>query len=203
MSTKLEAAARPLHSVETIKYWADAYSNPASGEHFQGHGMVVALLREYASLREALAEQQAAEPHGAIQRVRKALADRKFREAADTEGLLRMAANVIAEDGTILKHMEGKQAAEPVEKLGERCIDGGTCHHKCKDKCFRRECCSPLSGHAGPWAYPAPTHQPLTIPRDVVEAAQLMQDGDYRGPLFLARKVFDWVAAHDITGSKT
>lgn len=57
MSTKLEAAARPLHSVETIKYWADAYSNPASGEHFQGHGMVVALLREYASLREALAEQ--------------------------------------------------------------------------------------------------------------------------------------------------
>ena len=41
--------------------------------------------------------------------------------------------------------------------------------------------------------------EPLTIPDDVVEAAQLMQDGDYRGPLFLARKVFDWVAAHGIT----
>lgn len=26
------------------------------------------------------------------------------------------------------------------------CPDGGACHHRCKDKCFRVKCCSPLSG---------------------------------------------------------
>ena len=31
------------------------------------------------------------------------------------------------------------------EKLGETCMDGGTCHHDCEDKCFRRECCEPLT----------------------------------------------------------
>ena len=39
------------------------------------------------------------------------------------------------------------------EKLGETCIDGGECHHKCKEKCFRRECCSPFIDYQGPWAY--------------------------------------------------
>ena len=42
-----------LHPIKTIKYWLNAYSDPASGEHFMGHGMVVTLLREYLSLREA------------------------------------------------------------------------------------------------------------------------------------------------------
>lgn len=41
-----------LSSVETIEYWRDAYSNPASGEHFHGHGMVVHLLGEYAEFRK-------------------------------------------------------------------------------------------------------------------------------------------------------
>jgi hypothetical protein len=50
----------------------------------------------------------------------------------------------------------------PTEVLGERCIDGGACHHSCKECCFRRECCSPLSGYAGPWAYPA--QQPQAEP---------------------------------------
>jgi len=39
------------------------------------------------------------------------------------------------------------------EILGDRCIDGGTCHHDCKDLCFRRECCSPFSDYVGPWSY--------------------------------------------------
>lgn len=26
------------------------------------------------------------------------------------------------------------------------CPDGGTCHHNCQDKCFRVQCCGPLSG---------------------------------------------------------
>lgn len=30
----------------------------------------------------------------------------------------------------------------------EECIDGGTCHHDCKNKCFREKCCVPLS-HSG------------------------------------------------------
>ena len=33
------------------------------------------------------------------------------------------------------------------EKLGETCMDGGTCHHKesCTERCFRRQFCSPLT----------------------------------------------------------
>lgn len=39
----------------------------------------------------------------------------------------------------------------PEEKLGETCIDGGKCHHKCAAKCFRRQFCGPLAGYSGPW----------------------------------------------------
>lgn len=46
-----------MQPIETIKYWADAYANPEGDEHFMGHGMVVTLLREYAALRTALAQQ--------------------------------------------------------------------------------------------------------------------------------------------------
>ncbi len=46
--------------IETIEYWADAYTNPAKGDmHFHGHGMVAKLLTEYAQLRKALAPQPA------------------------------------------------------------------------------------------------------------------------------------------------
>lgn len=31
------------------------------------------------------------------------------------------------------------------EHLGSTCMDGGRCHHDCKDRCFRRECCVPLT----------------------------------------------------------
>lgn len=33
------------------------------------------------------------------------------------------------------------------EALGETCMDGGKCHHKenCTERCFRRECCVPLT----------------------------------------------------------
>ena len=41
----------------------------------------------------------------------------------------------------------------PAEMLGETCIDGGKCHHKCADRCFRRECCAPFSDYSGPWKY--------------------------------------------------
>lgn len=51
-------------------------------------------------------------------------------------------------------------SAEPAkggdgEVLGERCIDGGVCHHDCKTRCFRRVCCGHFSDYTGPWAYPA------------------------------------------------
>lgn len=39
----------------------------------------------------------------------------------------------------------GVLAGEP-EVLGERCSDGGTCHHRCESTCFRKDCCVPLSG---------------------------------------------------------
>lgn len=35
-----------------------------------------------------------------------------------------------------------------IEKVGVRCLDSGTCHHQCKDKCFRKNGCVPL-GIAG------------------------------------------------------
>lgn len=44
-------------------------------------------------------------------------------------------------------------ASECVEVLGERCIDGGKCHHGCNLRCFRRECCEPFSDYQGPWKY--------------------------------------------------
>lgn len=53
--------------------------------------------------------------------------------------------------GARITALEGELAAAPQacsrwpEKLGETCMDGGTCHHDCEDKCFRRECCEPLT----------------------------------------------------------
>lgn len=41
-----------------------------------------------------------------LERIRKSLTDRKFRDVADTDELLRMAANVIAEDGIIIEHLK-------------------------------------------------------------------------------------------------
>jgi hypothetical protein len=34
----------------------------------------------------------------------------------------------------------------PSEKVRPTCPDGGTCHHWCDARCFRVECCEPLSG---------------------------------------------------------
>jgi hypothetical protein len=53
--------------LETIEFWADAYSDPASGEHFMGHGMIVTLLREYAALRRSIAAQADAAPASVVQ----------------------------------------------------------------------------------------------------------------------------------------
>ena len=39
------------------------------------------------------------------------------------------------------------------EQLGKQCIDGGKCHHACTERCYRRECCGPLTGYVGPWSY--------------------------------------------------
>jgi hypothetical protein len=51
-----------------------------------------------------------------------------------------------------VKPMFGVLAGEP-EFIGERCADGGTCHHKCVEACFRKDCCVPLrgSGLADDW----------------------------------------------------
>lgn len=49
-------------------------------------------------------------------------------------------------------------AAVVAEKLGETCMDDGKCHHQCKTRCFRRECCGPLSGSGltmEQWRYPS------------------------------------------------
>ena len=50
-----------LHPLETVRFWADAYTHPGD-DNFRGHGMAAALLREYAELRAALAAAQEAKP---------------------------------------------------------------------------------------------------------------------------------------------
>lgn len=55
------SAAGELTPIETIRYWADAYADPDSGDHFLGHGMIVHLLREYLAVRLAQAPEQAQE----------------------------------------------------------------------------------------------------------------------------------------------
>lgn len=65
---------------------------------------------------------------------------------------------LVSMDGLMLDPDSWEVIKEYTEKLGETCIDTGTCHHKeyCinQRKCFRRECCSPLSLHKdGPWEY--------------------------------------------------
>ena len=52
--TALLEAAEKAQPLETIKYWADAYASKESCDHFQGHGMVVTMLREYYALRAAI-----------------------------------------------------------------------------------------------------------------------------------------------------
>ena len=44
-----------LPSVEHVRYWAEAYGTQAKEPHFQGHGVVAALLAEYAALLGRLA----------------------------------------------------------------------------------------------------------------------------------------------------
>ena len=69
------------------------------------------------------------------------------------------------------------------ENLGETCTDGGKCHHDCKDKCFRRECCVPLSAAIDDgltmeqWRYPAthPTRQGLDL-RQLQEIKRAVDD---------------------------
>ena len=50
-----------LHPLETVRFWADAYTHPGD-DNFRGHGMAAALLREYAELRAALAAAPEAKP---------------------------------------------------------------------------------------------------------------------------------------------
>lgn len=73
---------------------------------------------------------------------------------------------------------------EPVnsEKLGETCMDGGTCHHKesCTERCFRRQFCSPLTlaVDAGltmdKWRYP---DDPAKAPGGLATGISLWQTG--------------------------
>lgn len=60
--TQRERATRDEQHIRHVRYWVNAYSNPASGEHFRGHGVMVGLLREYLALLEAGAAPAATAP---------------------------------------------------------------------------------------------------------------------------------------------
>lgn len=77
-----------------------------------------------------------------------------------------------------------KEAGVWVEYLGETCMDGGTCHHECADRCFRRECCVPLTQavDAGltmeQWRYPEAA--PQAVQAAVPEAIEQMAVDRYK-----------------------
>lgn len=48
----LDMKLTPLNGIQV---WIDAYTNPANGPNFMGHGRIVQLLREYLALRKLLA----------------------------------------------------------------------------------------------------------------------------------------------------
>lgn len=107
----------------------------------------------------------------------------------------------------------------PNEILGQRCADGGKCHHSCTQRCFRRECCSPFSDYQGPWAYPAqtgkddtldsdPTTGPMPVQMQEETALAWMramtkelgceadpQDPDGNSPFWMARRLTQAIAA--------
>lgn len=77
----------------------------------------------------------------------------------------------------------GVLAGEP-EIIGERCMDGGTCHHKCQQACFRKECCSPLAGAGlnNDWSMPKlESKWPLVKEEDVtfVSERSLVKETEY------------------------
>lgn len=77
-----------------------------------------------------------------------------------------------------------KEAGVWVEYLGGTCMDGGTCHHECADRCFRRECCVPLTQavDAGltmeQWRYPEAA--PQAVQAAVPEAIEQMAVDRYK-----------------------
>lgn len=79
--------------------------------------------------------------------------------------------------------LDAPQPAEPVgEVLGETCIDGGKCHHGCKERCFRRQCCEPFSDYSGPWEYAAETDSPQPaepIVSDVEAIVRLLESREW------------------------
>ncbi|WP_461411713.1 hypothetical protein [Gemmatimonas sp.] len=54
----VQRAATTGQPIATLDYWITAYSTPTNGPHFQGHGKVVEIMREYRDLRSALAPQR-------------------------------------------------------------------------------------------------------------------------------------------------
>lgn len=78
----------------------EQYRLVASGFTFEDLQSAAAELRRLHAQVEALSAAQAGVPD--FNRLRKALADRRFRGETDLQDLVNMAANVIAEDGQIL-----------------------------------------------------------------------------------------------------
>lgn len=74
------------------------------------------------------------------------------------------------------------QKAGPTEVLGTTCIDGGKCHHKCTDRCSRRESCVPFTDYKGPWEYPdaTPAQQPLSVRMPLGEFIDQLWSADWR-----------------------
>ncbi|WMR34749.1 hypothetical protein [Metapseudomonas otitidis] len=58
----------------------------------------------------------------------------------------------------------GILAGEP-EIIGQRCADGGTCHHRCATECFRKDGCVPLSGSGlrDDWSAPPASEQQRAV----------------------------------------
>lgn len=51
LEDELTVSMQPLDS---IRWWIEAYSNPDNGPSYQGHGMLVQMLKEYHQIRSTL-----------------------------------------------------------------------------------------------------------------------------------------------------
>ena len=51
----------------------------------------------------------------------------------------------------VLQEQQDVPGREPGEQERAGCPDGGTCHHLCRDRCWRVRFCGPLSAYGSDW----------------------------------------------------
>jgi hypothetical protein len=139
-----------LQPTATIKCWIDAYTNPSNGPHFQGHGKMVEMLREYLALRLSLANAAGREVTDDVVWVVRDRASRRWRFTVDTEAEARHYA--WPEDEVVkfsaLAAERGREGTERCAVCGELTAAKGT--RRCEAHTVIGGPCSALARDGGP-----------------------------------------------------